>query len=115
MLSWTVFKVRARGFRTAIRAAQHLYRAAPRLASRGCGRDQISLPRPKALEYYHPSRHRPCVGRHPGQVAEWFKALDSKSSEPSKGSVGSTPTLSAFFEPLKFNNLRRKEGAFGVK
>ena len=30
-----------------------------------------------------------------GQVAEWFKALDSKSSVPSKGTVGSTPTLSA--------------------
>ena len=26
-----------------------------------------------------------------------------------------TPTLSAFFEPLWFNNLRRKEGSFGVK
>ena len=36
-----------------------------------------------------------------GQVAEWFKALDSKSSEPSKGSVGSTPTLSALCRWLK--------------
>ena len=30
-------------------------------------------------------------------------------------SVGSNPTLSAFFEPLKFNYLRRKEGTSGVK
>jgi hypothetical protein len=48
-------------------------------------------------------------------VAEWFKALDSKSSVPSKGTVGSTPTLSAFFEPLRFNYLRRTEGSFGLK
>ena len=28
---------------------------------------------------------------------------------------GSNPTLSAFFEPLWFNYLRRKEGSIGVK
>lgn len=33
----------------------------------------------------------------PGEVAEWSIALDLKSSEP-KGSVGSNPTLSVFFQ-----------------
>ena len=55
-------------------------------------------------------QHAPLPGRSiSGQVAEWLKALDSKSSVPSKGTVGSTPTLSALPEKSLLSEVTKPE------